>query len=59
MEYEVRAEHDPLWLQATGFYGEHGKAKAQRLIDEGYFNRYLYEKDKDTKFIVVPVKKKL
>lgn len=56
MEYEVRATNYPNFLMATGYYGEQGKEKAQRLIDEGYFNKYLMDDIKDAIFIVVPKK---
>ncbi len=56
MEYEVRAVNYPNFLMASGFYGAYGKAKAQRLIDEGYFNRHLMPEFKDAIFIVMEVK---
>lgn len=58
MEYEVRAVNYPNFLMASGFYGEYGKKKAQRLIDEGYFNRHLMPEFKDAIFIVMEVKVK-
>lgn len=54
MEYHVIASNYKHFTMATGFYGEQGKNKAQRLIDEGYFNRYLMPEIKDALFIVVP-----
>jgi hypothetical protein len=56
MEYEVRSSNYPNFLMATGYYGEQGKAKAQRLIDEGYFNKHLMPEFKDAIFIVVQKK---
>lgn len=54
MEYHVIASNYDHFTMATGFYGDAGKAKAQRLIDEGYFNRHLMPEFKDATFIVVP-----
>ena len=51
--YEVRAKHNPNLLMATGFYGEAGRAKAQRMIDERYWEPYLVADLKGTEFIVV------
>ena len=53
MEYEVRAKHNPLWLMASGFHGEYGRAKAQKMVDERYWEPYLMPKDKGTEFVVV------
>ncbi len=53
MEYEVRATNYPNFLMATGFYGDYGKAKAQRMIDEGYFHRHIMPEFKDAIFEVV------
>lgn len=58
MEYEVIASNIPNFLMAVGFYGEAGKAKAQKMIDEGYFNRHLMPEFKHATFIVVPAKNK-
>lgn len=55
-EYKVVTDGAPLEVWATGFYGDPGKTKAQKRIDEGYFHRYMYEKDKHKKLIVIPVK---
>lgn len=52
-QYEVRAKHDPLFLMATGFHGESGKARAQKMVDELYWEPYLMAKDKGTEFVVV------
>jgi len=56
MEYKVVTECNQSELWATGFYGESGKAKAQKRIDEGYFHKHVYEEDKHKKLIVIPVK---
>ena len=53
MEYKVVTEDSPNEVWATGFYGDYGKAKAQKIIDEGYFHKYMYESDKSKKLIVV------
>jgi hypothetical protein len=56
MEYKVVSECNQNELWASGYYGEAGKAKAQKAIDEGYFHRFMYQQDKHKKLIVVPVK---
>jgi hypothetical protein len=53
MEYKVVTEDSPNEVWATGFYGDYGKAKAEKIIDEGYFHKYMYESDKSKKLIVV------
>lgn len=54
MEYEVRATNYPNFLMAAGFYGEYGRAKAQKMIDEGYFHKHIMPEYKDAIFEVVP-----
>lgn len=56
MEYEVRATNYPNFLMATGYYGNQGKEKAQRLIDEGYFHKHIMSEFKDAIFKVVEKK---
>lgn len=56
MEYEVRATNYPNLLMAAGFYGEDGKVKAQKMIDEGYFHRHIMPDLKDAIFEVVEKK---
>lgn len=56
MEYEVRASNYPNFLMATGFYGESGKQKAQKMIDEGYFHKHIMPEFKDVIFVVVEKK---
>ena len=51
--YKVVSECCHLEVWATGFYGEQGRKKAQGMIDEGYFHRFMYEADKHKKLIVV------
>lgn len=58
MEYKVVTEGEVNEVWGTGFYGDYGKQKAQSRIDEGYFHRYMYEKDKHKKLIVIPIKMK-
>jgi hypothetical protein len=53
MEYEVVTEGNPNEVWATGFQGESGKEKAQKLVDNGYFHLYMYKTDKDKKLIVI------
>ena len=48
--YKVVSECDKNEVWGTGFYS---KEKAQQRINEGYFHKYAYEKDKDKKLIVV------
>lgn len=59
MEYEVRATNYPNFLMASGFYGEQGKAKAQGLINDGYFHKHIMPEFKDAIFEVTPKKIKL
>lgn len=53
MEYKVIASNIDNFVMATGFYGETGKEKAQKRIDEGYFNQHLLPELKHAEFIVV------
>ena len=53
MKYKVVTEKSPGEVWATGFYGDYGKIKAQKRIDEGYFHQYMHEADKNKKLIVV------
>jgi hypothetical protein len=53
MEYKVVTEGSSNEVWATGFYGDYGKEKAQKRIDEGYFYKHMYESDKSKKLIVV------
>lgn len=53
MEYKVITKDNPNELWASGFYGEHGKAKAEKRIAEGYFHRHMYEADKHKTLVVV------
>ena len=53
MEYKVVTEGSPNEVWEIGFYGNYGKAEAQKRIDEGYFHKYMYESDKSKKLIVV------
>lgn len=48
--YKVISKDYPNELWAGGFYS---KDKAQKRVDEGYFHRHMYEKDKHKKLIVV------
>jgi hypothetical protein len=48
--YKVMSKDYPNELWATGFYS---KEKAQGLIDKGYFQKYMYEKDKIKKLVVI------
>lgn len=52
-EFKVVTDGSPNELWASGFYGEHGRAKAQRMVDEGYWHRFMYAKDKHKTLIVV------
>lgn len=56
MEYKVVTEDSPNEVWATGFYGDYGKAKAEKRIAEGYFHKHMYESDKSKKLIVVMAK---
>lgn len=53
MKYKVVTEGKPNEVWATGFYGDNGKSKAQKKIDEGYFHKYMYQSDKIKNLIVV------
>jgi len=57
MEYEVRATNYPNFLMATGFYGDYGKAKAQKMIDEGYWTKIIMPEFKDAIFEVIEKKR--
>jgi hypothetical protein len=48
--YKVMSKDHPNELWGIGFYS---KEKAQRRIDEGYYQKYMCEKDKSKKLIVV------
>lgn len=56
MEYEVRATNYPNFLMASGFYGEQGKAKAQGMINSGYWTKIIMPEFKDAIFEVVEKK---
>lgn len=56
MEYKVITEDNSNEVWARGFYGDYGRAKAQKMIDEGYFHKHMYEADKSKKLIVVEAK---
>ena len=47
--YKVVSECNKNEVWATGFYS---KDKDQKRIDEGYFHRCMYEKDKSKKLII-------
>jgi len=48
--YKVVSECNNKEVWAIGFYS---KEKAQKRIDEGYFHKHMYEKDKSKKLIVI------
>ena len=48
--YKVVSECNNNEVLASGFYS---KDKAQKRIDEGYFHKFMYEKDKNKKLIVI------
>ena len=48
--YKVVSECNNNEVWASGF---HSKDKAQKRIDEGYFRKFMYEKDKSKKLIVI------
>ncbi len=48
--YKVISKDYPNELWATGFFS---KEKAQKRIDEGYYHKNMYEKDKHKKLVVV------
>ena len=54
MEYEVRATNYPNFLMAGGFYGDYGKAKAQSMIDSGYWTKIVMPEFKDAIFEAAP-----
>lgn len=54
--YKVVTEGAPNELWASGFYGEDGKAKAERMVAEGYWHRLMYEKDRAKILAVIPEK---
>jgi len=51
--YKVVSECNNNEVWATGFYS---KKKAQKRINEGYFQKFMYEKDKGKKLIVLDCK---
>ena len=53
MKYKVVTEGSPNEVWAAGFYGDYGKQKAQKRINEGYFHKYMYEVAKSKKLIVM------
>lgn len=52
--YKVVSRDFPNELWATGFHGDHGKATAQKMIDEGYWYNLMHQQDKHKVLIVVP-----
>ena len=54
MQYKVTTKGNALELWAMGFYGDHGKAKAEKRIADGYWHRFMCEKDKHKELEVVP-----
>lgn len=56
MKYQVITKDNPLEVWASGFYGDSGKQKAERMIAVGYWHRVMYEKDKHKELTVVPSK---
>ena len=54
--YKVVTEGAPTELWASGFYGEDGKAKAERMVAEVYWHRLMYEKDRAKILAVIPEK---
>lgn len=54
MNYKVVTQGDELCVWAAGFHGDEGKEKAERMISQGYWHRYMYDKDKHKTLIVVP-----
>lgn len=54
-EFKVVTEGSPNELWASGFYCDEGREKAQRMIDEGYWHRFMFAADKHKKLAVVPV----
>jgi hypothetical protein len=48
--YKVVSEYNNNEIWASGFYS---KNKAKKRIDEGYFHKFMYEKDKSKKLIVI------
>ncbi|MBA2525943.1 MAG: hypothetical protein H0V18_09205 [Pyrinomonadaceae bacterium] len=55
-EFKVVTDGAPTELWASGFYGDEGKAKAERMVRAGYWHLYMLEKDKGKSLVVVPVK---
>lgn len=54
-EYKVITENSPNELWASGFYGDDGREKAQRMIREGYWHFHMFARDKHKRLVVVPV----
>jgi hypothetical protein len=54
-EYKIITDGSPNELWASGFYHEEGRAKAQSMIDDGYWHRFMFASDKHKKLVVVPV----
>ena len=50
MTYKVITQGAPLEVWASGFAD---RAKAQRMVDEGYWHRYMYLKDRHKVLVVV------
>ena len=51
--YKVVSECDNLEVWAVGFYGDSGRERAQKRIDERYWHNMMYEKDKHKTLIVI------
>lgn len=58
MEYKVITKDNENEVWARGFYNEHGRETAERMIAEQYWHQFMYEKDKGKVLVVVPVEKK-
>ena len=55
MEYQVITADNPHEVWARGFHYDIGKAKAETMVAEGYWKRFMYPKDRDKVLAVVPV----
>jgi len=59
IEYKVITKGDPTQLWASGFYGDGGREKAERMVADGYWHSFMYERDKHKVLEVVPARERV
>lgn len=55
-EYKVITDGAPTELWASGFYGDEGRAKAEKMVSEGYWHKFMFDRDRHKTLAVVPVR---